>query len=134
MNKEKINKNQKKFLEYYAKTLDMDTSAKIAGYKTPFGICGVKKFLDNPKGLFELEKIIKAGISKLEVTKAFIVKKYLQIIEYAFFEDEGGLKDPQLGLRALDGLCKQLSCIKIEDVKNQKSIFESIEGLDPNKI
>jgi len=134
MDKEEINANHKKFLEYYAKTLNARQSAQLAGYKSENGISSVKKILDNPKKVFELEKIIAKSISKLEVTKAFVVKKYLKIIEYAFFEDENGLKDPQLGLRALDGLCKQLTNPKNEDIKQQKTIFENIEGLDPDKI
>ena len=134
MSKENINNNQKKFLENYARTLHAEHSAHLAGYKNKISVTNVKKILDDPKKISMLNKIIKQSADKLEITKAFIVQKYLKIIEYAFFEDENGLKEPQLALRALDGLCKQLSCPKYEDLKSKKSIFESIEGLDPNKI
>ncbi len=134
MNKENININQKKFLENYAKTLDAEHSAQLAGYKNKNSVTNVKKILDDPKKLKQLNTIIMQSAKKLEITKAFIVQKYLKIIEYAFFEDENGLKEPQLALRALDGLCKQLNCGKYEELKTKKSIFESIEGLDPDKI
>ena len=134
MNKENININQKKFLEHYAKTLDAEQSAHAAGYKNKVSVTNVKKILDDPKNLKELDKIVQKNAKKLEITKAFIVQKYLRIIEYAFFEDENGLKEPQLALRALDGLCKQLGCTKYAELKTNKSIFENIEGLDPSKI
>ena len=134
MNKENININQKKFLENYAKTLDCTLSAQLAGYKNQASVTNVKKILDNPKCLNILDEIIKKSVKKLEITKAFVVQKYLKIIEYAFFEDENGLREPQLALRALDGLCKQLGTNKYEEIKTKKSIFESIEGLDPDKI
>ena len=134
MNKENININQKKFLEHYARTLDAEHSARLAGYKNQISVTNVKKILDDPKKIGMLNKIIKQNADKLEITKAFIVQKYLKIIEYAFFEDENGLKEPQLALRALDGLCKQLGGVKCEDIKNKKSIFENIEGLDTDKI
>ena len=134
MNKENINNNQKKFLEHYAKTLDAEHSARLAGYKNQNTVTNVKKILDDPKKLKQLDEIIKQNAKKLEITKAFIVQKYLKIIEYAFFEDENGLKEPQLALRALDGLCKQLCGNKYEELKTKKSIFENIEGLDPDKI
>ncbi len=134
MDKENININQKKFLENYAKTLDAEQSARLAGYKNKASVTNVKKILDDPKKIKQLNEIIKQSIKKLEITKAFIVQKYLKIIEYAFFEDENGLKEPQLALRALDGLCKQLGGNKYEELKTKKSIFENIEGLDPDKI
>ncbi len=134
MDKENINIHQKKFLENYARTLDIAHSADLAGYKNSASYTNVKKILDDPKCKKALDKIIKKSAEKLEITKAFIVQRYLKIIDYAFFEDENGLKDPQLALRALDGLCKQLGGSKYEDVKTKKSIFDSIEGLDPNKI
>ena len=134
MNKENININQKKFLENYARTLDIAHSAALAGYKNSTSFTNVKKILDDPKCIKALDEIIKKSAEKLEITKAFVVQKYLKIIEYAFFEDENGLKEPQLALRALDGLCKQLGGNTYEEIKTKKSIFESIEGLDPDKI
>ncbi len=134
MDKENINNNQKKFLEHYAKTLDAEQSAHLAGYKNQTSVTNVKKILDDPKKLKQLNKIIQQNAQKLEITKGYIVQKYLKIIEYAFFEDENGLKEPQLALRALDGLCKQLSGNRYEELRTKKSIFESIEGLDPDKI
>lgn len=134
MQKENINNNQKKFLQNYAKTLDSRHSAKLAGYKSETSVSNVLKMLDNPQKLEYFNRIITKSARKLDITKAFIVQKYLKIIEYAFFEDENGIKEPQLALRALDGLCKQLGDNKYEELKNEKSIFESIDGLDPNKI
>lgn len=134
MDKENINKVQKKFLENYARTLDFSQSAKLAGYKSSSSLQSVKKILDNPKNLAALNEIINKSAHRLDITKAFIVQKYLKIIEYAFFEDENGIKDPTLALRAIDGLCKQLGANKIEDVKSAKSIFSNIEGLDTDKI
>ncbi len=134
MDKDNININQKKFLENYARTLDAEHSAHLAGYKNKNSVTNVKKILDDPKKINFLNKIIKQSAQKLEITKAFVVQKYLKIIEYAFFEDENGLKEPQLALRALDGLCKQLGGNRHEELKNKKSIFENIEGLDPDKI
>ena len=59
MNKENININQKKFLEHYAKTLDADYSAQLAGYKNQTSVTNVKKILDDPKKIKHLEEIIK---------------------------------------------------------------------------
>lgn len=134
MNKENINNNQKKFLEHYATTLDCLKSARLAGYKSANALSAAKKILDNNQKLAILDKIIDSNAQKLNITRAFIIKKYLKIIDYAFFEDENGLKDPQLALRALDGLCKQLGAQKIENFSTTKSIFEQIEGLDVEKI
>lgn len=134
MDKDNINIKQKKFLINYANTLNAEFSAKAAGYKTPASISLAAKMLNEPKKIKLLNEIIKKNVEKLEITKAFVVQKYLKIIEYAFFEDENGIKEPQLALRALDGLCKQLGDIKFEDLKERKSVFENIEGLDASKI
>ena len=135
MKKTNLSSSHKNFLEYYAKTLNLGESAKAAGYKGKGAINTAQRILDNPQKLHELEKIIKKNAQKFEITKAYLIGKYLKIIDYALFEDENGLKDPQLGLRALDGLCKNAKCEPTQDAKQSKiSIFENIEGLDINKI
>ncbi len=134
MKNKDMNKKQKKFLEYYAKTLDFNYSLQLAGYKSDASIESLKKMIVDNNKSSKLTKVISELATRLEVTKAFVVRKYLKLVNHAFFEDEGGLKDPQLALRALDGLCKQLSLNKIQETKSDSSIFADIEGLDSTKI
>lgn len=109
MNKENININQKKFLEHYARTLDAEHSARLAGYKNQISVTNVKKILDDPKKIGMLNKIIKQNADKLEITKAFIVQKYLKIINMRFLKTKTVLKSRSLHFAHLTGFVNSLA-------------------------
>lgn len=123
---------QKRFLCEYAKTLDIEKSAHKAGYKSTNSRAQAEGMLSKELYRRELEKIIAQKASYLDVCKAYIIKKYLELLEYASENQEDGPKDAALALRALDGLCKHLP----EGAENpaDSPLGFHIEGLDINKI
>lgn len=136
---------QRKFLDEYAKTLDIKASAHAAGYKKQTGIANALNYLTGERGKHELKAHILRKTGHLEVTKGYIILCYLQILEWALSkDDEGNINDCPLALRALDGLTKQFTngfiatdaATKRADEKTEinSSIVTNIAGLDLNKI
>ena len=116
-----ITQQQRAFLGEYATTLEPEKSAIAAGYSSTAAKKVARELLVKPHIVRELQKLISERADYLDVCRGFMVGKYLELIDHAF---KDGLNDPPLGLRALDGLAKQLP----------KEGFEGAGGLQPLKI
>lgn len=132
MNKQPITQQQRRFLNEYSETLNLEKSAQQAGYKSTNAKAQAAALLQKEHYCKELEKIAQQKASYLNICKAYVVKKYLELVEYATFQDNGLPKDPTLGLRALDGLCKVLP--KEGSATDADTITTKIEGLNHDKI
>lgn len=139
MNDTNNKQKQRKFLDEYSKSLDIKASALAAGYKKQTALANVQNLLNNPRVVKELKALCESKAAHLEICPGYIIFGYLKILDWALSLDEYGKpNDSALGLRALDGLVKQLGCdIQEQSKKNENenlAIITSIKGLDPNKI
>jgi len=132
MTRKHITQQQKRFLNEYADTLNLEKSARAAGYRSTNVLSQVRAMLLKPAFKQELEKIISERVFCLDIPRSYIVKKYLELIEYASAADEGGMQDPALALRALDGLCKNFP--GEENAPAEDVLSMRIEGLNHQKI
>ena len=142
---ENLTKQQKIFIKEYIKTLDVEVSARKAGYKSKdFKSLG-EKLLFNNLVIKEIKSQLKSQISSLMVNKGYVIQKFLEIAEFSLVEEdildkEGGftgkkkLRDAAVGLRALEYLCKYLGFSQkdSEDIPETKII--TISNLDEDKI
>lgn len=85
---ENLTKQQKDFLRNYAHTLNATKSALDGGYSDNVAHVQAKNLLSRKKYQKALNAIIEREVDKLEIPKAFILKKYLQVIDYASGECE----------------------------------------------
>lgn len=152
---ENLTKQQRNFLENYAHTLNATKSALDGGYSENVAAVQAKMLLSRMKYQKALNAIIEQEVDKLEIPKAFILKKYLQVIDYASgkskarsefsgSENESGHKAPvrdflepedaSLLLKALEGLQRFLERAKDEQKNEGSSAFWQIENVDYNKI
>ncbi len=152
---ENLTKQQRNFLENYAHTLNATKSALDGGYSENVAGVQAKMLLSRMKYQKALNAIIEQEVDKLEIPKAFILKKYLQVIDYASgkskaksefsgCENENGHKAPvrdflepedaSLLLKALEGLQRFLERAKDEPKNEGSSAFWQIENVDYNKI
>lgn len=136
---------QRRFLREYSKTLDAKRAAIFAGYTAKTAAMQAKELLRKEKYARELNEIIEQKADHLEVCSGFIVKKYLQLIDWASghsansaleagLRDRGKPKEPTLLLRALDGLCKHLSHAGLMDEGDENSMLTKIIGLNQERI
>lgn len=116
---ENLTKQQKIFVQEYIKTLDAKQSAAKAGYQKQRAKLIGEQLLRMKSISDAIEEALKRQISSLLVSKAYIIKRLLTIIEFSVEEEdildkEGNktgktkLKDTQSSLRALDFLAKQV--------------------------
>ncbi len=152
---ENLTKQQKNFLENYAHTLNATKSALDGGYSENVAAVQAKMLLARAKYQQALNSIIEQDVDKLEIPKAFILKKYLQIIDFASGESkarsefsecgtQGANKAPvrdfrepedaALLLKALDGLQRFLDRAKNEGESEKSSAFWQIDNIDCSKI
>lgn len=145
MKDEKNLQKQRKFLEEYAKTLDIKASMVAAGYNKQTAEAIGRKLLKNPAVIRELKAVQEAKAAHFEVTKGYLISKYLKILEWATSYGNGGqISEPGIAIRVLDTLLKQLpGAVSAQTPDNAGggpfdgtlgSIFNRIKGLDPNKI
>ena len=142
MNDADNKQKQRRFLEEYSNTLDIKASALAAGYKKQTAVANVRNLLKNPKAVKELKAICDSKAAHLEICPGYIIFGYLKILDWALdLDDYGKPNDAALGLRALDGLVKQLgfsfsdsNAKEPEKTTDMPAIVTSIKGLDPNKI
>ncbi len=78
-----LTKQQKNFLENYAHTLNAVKSALDGGYSENVACVQAGSLLGKPKYQKALNAIIERNVDKFDIPKAFILKKYLQVIDYA---------------------------------------------------
>lgn len=144
---EQLTQQQKRFVTEYIKTLDCETSAKVAGYKTKNLKLFAQNLLARSSIMKEINTQLRNQISALNVPKGYVVKKLLQIAEFSLEEEdildkEGNytgkrkLRDSSAGLKALDGLSKYLgfSIEKAEEKNGHEFKIITIANLDDEKI
>lgn len=134
----KISSLQKKFVYFYLYYLDPLKAAILAGYNKKNALSQAQSLLDNPLIIQEMNRLLKSQVTSLNVQKAYVVKKLLDIIESSLADDfqdpsdkqhsdnsliasvsssssksEGNTtknpKDLSLALKAIEHLCKQLN-------------------------
>lgn len=136
---------QRKFLDEYAKTLDIKASMITAGYNKQTAEAIGRKLLKNPAIIRELKAIAESKAAHFEITKAYLVSKYVKILEWASsYADGGAITEPQIAIRILDTLLKHLTggIFTPQPAPGSESpydgtissIFNNIKGLDPNKL
>lgn len=143
----KLTLQQARFVDAYLETLDPVLSARRAGYSKSGLVMRAHALLSNPKILAELNSRLTQHAKTLKVTKGFIVKNLLAIIENtAAIEpvlDKSGaptgqtkLKDASVALRALESLAKHsLAADSIQETAASASPqIICVENLDDNKI
>ena len=139
--KNKLTNVQKKFIKIYLDTLNPAKSAIEAGYCEKNAPSVAQMLLDKDVVLDEINSILSSQTRTLNISKAYIVKKLVDIIENSLndsvceadFDEhlsstgrgKNGVKtvkkqkDVAVALKALENLCKQLgfsSCnSKFED-------------------
>ena len=79
----RLTKQQKKFLEEYATSLNIKSSAVSAEYSEKVALKVGKDFLSKEKYLNALNALIEKKVDHLEVPKSFIIKKFIQLIDWA---------------------------------------------------
>jgi len=141
-----LSQQQKRFINEYIKTLDGETSAKNAGYKSKDLKSLSNELLSNRHVINEIKLQLQNHIASLRVHKGYVIQKLLQIAEFSLEEEdildkEGNstgkkkLRDTSAGLKALESLCKYLgfNANKDEEEYPQAKII-TISNLDDNKI
>ena len=78
-----LTKQQKKFLEEYANTLNIKQSAIFAEYSEKIALKQGRYFLSKEKYLKALNALIEKKVEHLEIPKSFIIKKFVQLIDWA---------------------------------------------------
>ncbi|HNW26657.1 MAG TPA: terminase small subunit [Candidatus Gastranaerophilaceae bacterium] len=140
-----MTQQQKKFVAEYIKTLDLELSAKNAGYKTKDYKNVAQKLLSDKLIINEIKNQIKRQISSLVIQKGYIVKKLLDIVEFSLEEEDildkdaqpsgkKKLRDTTAGLRALESLCKHLGFANKSDEEPSETKIITISNLDEDKI
>lgn len=92
---ENLTKQQKNFLRNYAHTLNAVKSALDGGYSENVAHVQARSLLSRKKYQQALNSIIEREVDKLEIPKAFILKKYLQVIDWASGDDEKSIIKPR---------------------------------------
>lgn len=160
--KKKLTNVQKKFIKFYIDTLNPTKSAIDAGYCEKNAPSVAQMLLDNQAIIDEINSILSSQTKTLNISKAYIVKKLVDIIENSLndssYEDnfdehlsasnrgKNGTKalkkqkDVAVALKALENLCKQLD-FSAHQAKNEEynDDFSSpniniINNLDENKL
>ena len=143
---ETLTKQQKAFVAEYIKCLDAKEAAIKAGYQKSHAKIQGEALIKKEAVLKELNRLLNKQVETLQVGKAYIVKRLLNIIEFSLEEEqitdkEGNstgktkLKDTQSCLRALDCLCKHLGLASsgAETLENEPKIT-IIDNLNERKI
>ncbi|MCI5824526.1 MAG: terminase small subunit [Candidatus Gastranaerophilales bacterium] len=139
--KKKLTNIQKKFIKIYIDTLNPTKSAIEAGYCEKNASSVAQMLLDKEDIINEINTLLSSQTKTLNISKAYIVKKLVDIIENSLNDDSFEVdsyesanssirhktntkiakkqKDVAIALKALENLCKQLgfsSCnSKFED-------------------
>ncbi len=137
MEKTPLTPQQRQFLINYAQSLDTRQSAQKAGYKAPGGITQAEKLLKNPHHRAQLDAITEEKALKYDICKAYVVKKYLEIMRGALSpkNSESAPQDAALALRALDSMARTLGIFAPENARTDEcGMLKNIIGLDTQRI
>lgn len=141
-----LTKQQKAFIHEYIRSLDPKEAAIKAGYQKSRAKQQGDLLLKKDSILRELNSLLKKQASSLQVGKAYVVQRLLNIIEFSLEEEdildkEGNktgktkLKDTQSCLRALDYLCKHLGLASSEAQANENEPrITFIDNLNEKRI
>lgn len=141
-----LTQKHKKFITEYIKTVNGELSAELAGYKNNNLKETAKKLLSEKIVIKEIKSRLKEQIISLQVEKAYVIQKLLQIAEFSLEEedilDKEGyptgkkkLRDTSAGLKALESLCKYLGLNNSSEIESDKPVkIITISNLDKNKI
>lgn len=133
-------RKQRKFLEEYVKTLDIQASMAAAGYPKRTAAMIIQNLLESPKTQRELKALCEKKAAHLEVCKGFIILNYLKLLDWAAsLDDNSAPMNAALALRALEGITRQLErdfAAQEDEPKTEENrpIIPIIKGLDPDKI
>lgn len=129
---------QRRFLEIYSETLDIEKAAIEAGFKKQTALASALNFIRTKKNQHALVELCNKKAEMLNICTGYIVDKYVKILKWACCQDKDGKpNDPALALRALDGLTKQICALKPDEEDSAEAsipIIKSILNLDTNKI
>ncbi|MCQ2789318.1 MAG: terminase small subunit [bacterium] len=141
-----INKKQKRFISEYIKTLDGELSAQNAGYKSKDLKTCTEKLLSNISIVKAIEKQLRKRSARLQIDKAYVVQKLLEIAEFSLEEEEiydkngeytgrKKFRDASNGLKALEYLSKYLNLNSDNSNENSSEPkIITIKNLDDEKI
>lgn len=140
-----LTQQQKKFVAEYINTLDLELSAKNAGYKTKDYKNTAQKLLSDRFIINEIKNQINKQISSLVIRKGYIVQKLLDIVEFSLEEEDildkearpigkKKLRDAAAGLKALESLCKYLGFANKPEEENSETKIITISNLNEDKI
>lgn len=160
--KKKLSIVQKKFITAYIDTLNPIKSAIDAGYCEKNAASAAQNILDNDSVINEINSILSSQTKTLNISKAYIVKKLVDIIENSLNTIEPDCinevdshgrtlsgknakkqKDVAVALKALENLCKQLNFSpagsrfderddSFDEIESPK--INIINNLDENKL
>lgn len=143
---ETLTKMQKAFVSEYVKSLDAKASAIKAGYKKTNAKRQAELLLKNDAVIKEISALLAKQAQSLQVSKAYVVQRLLNIIEFSLahediLDKEGNktgktkLRDTQSSLRALDFLCKHLGLASSDGAATAaEPCVTFIDNLNENKI
>ena len=141
-----LTSQHKKFITEYIKTVNGELSAELAGYKNNNLKETAQRLLSEKIVIKEIKSRLKEQIISLQVEKAYVIQKLLQIAEFSLEEedilDKEGctngkkkLRDTSTGLKALESLCKYLGLNNSSEIEAEKPVkIITISNLDENKI
>jgi len=141
-----LTNQQKKFVTEYIKSLNHESSAKKAGYKSKDLKETAQNLLANTLVINEIKSQLHEHIAGLQVDKGYVIQKLLRIAEFSLEEEDildkdGGftgkkkLRDTSAGLKALESLCKYLGFnANADDEEYKQAKIITISNLDEDKI
>lgn len=143
---ETLSKQQKAFVREYIKSLDAKAAATKAGYQKSRAKQHGETLLKKKEVIEAIEEVLCAQISSLQVSKAYVIRRLLTVIEFSLalediLDKDGNktgktkLRDTQSSLRALDFLSKQIGLASGLTAETQSEPrITIIDNLNENKI
>lgn len=141
-----LTKQQKSFVSEYIRGLDVREAAIKAGYQKSRAKLQGELLLRKESVLKEINRLLSKQVDSLQVGKAYIVQRLLNIIEFSLAQedilDKDGtktgktkLRDTQSCLRALDCLCKHLGMVSDDNINTENEPkITIIDNLNERKI
>lgn len=141
-----LTKQQQAFVGEYIRLLDAKEAAIKAGYSKSRAKLQGETLLKRDYILCAIKEAIFAQAQSLQVSRAYIVQRLLNIIEFSCAQedilDKDGnktgktkLRDTQSSLRALDFLCKHLGMSSTtDDITSSEPQITFIDNLNEKRI
>lgn len=141
-----LTRQQQAFVDEYIRLLDASEAAIRAGYKKHRARLQGEILLKKDYIMEAIRDAIFTQAQSLQVSKAYIVQRLLNIIEFSTAQedilDKDGnktgktkLRDTQSSLRALDFLCKHLGMAQAEgNINSDEPQITIIDNLNEKRI